>query len=131
MMGLLAVIVIYLMERENGKKEAVKSVKMVLLVILFLLWLVLCPFIGMATLMSISDVSVEQGVAAQIKFWGVFSLPFILACCGIYYGQRRAGSVNWKMVLYPLKIYVLLLLFLIILPVGFVLLILWLKTGLL
>ena len=33
--------------------------------------------------MSISDVSVEQGVAAQIKFWGVFSLPFILACCGI------------------------------------------------
>ena len=50
LMGLLAVIVIYLMERENGKKEAVKSVKMVLLVILFLLWLVLCPFIGMATL---------------------------------------------------------------------------------
>ena len=131
MMGLLAVIVIYLMERENGKKEAVKSVKMVLLVILFLLWLVLCPFIGMATLMSISDVSVEQGVAAQIKFWGVFSLPFILDCSGIYYGQRRAGSVNWKKVLYPLKIYVLLLLFLIILPVGFVLLILWLKTGLL
>lgn len=37
LMGLLAVIVIYLMERENGKKEAVKSVKMVLLVILFLL----------------------------------------------------------------------------------------------
>lgn len=120
LMGLLAVAGVYLMDRASGEKEAWKSAKIVLLVFLFLLWLVLWPFLGMATMMAVSDVSVEQGMAAQYKIWGEIALPFLLACCWTCFRQRRTGAIDWKKVLRPLKIYLVLLLFIEILPIWLV-----------